>query len=256
MADNLRIATCQFDVSGDVEQNANTIKRYIRRAASKSCHVVHFCETALSGYAGTCPEFGVSVFDLESLDGYEWDRLTTHTDEIINLAKTLNIWIILGSTHPISNSGKPTNCLYVISPEGIVEDRYEKMMCTPGDLLTYAPGNHLVTATINGVLCGFLICADLSNPDLFSRYKQMGVRVLLHSSYNARFLGPIPNDDWVVPEISSRAKEFGMWTFANNSSARHSSWPTLIAAPNGDLTKLRRHRPGMLIRNLTPGELI
>ncbi|MDK1032734.1 MAG: nitrilase-related carbon-nitrogen hydrolase [Planctomycetia bacterium] len=49
---SLKVATCQFPVSGDVRRNAGYIQRLIRKAASRKADVVHFCEAALTGYAG------------------------------------------------------------------------------------------------------------------------------------------------------------------------------------------------------------
>ena len=49
-------------------------------------------------------------------------------------------WVLLGSTHYVSEKDKPTNCLYVISDQGRIIDRYDKCKCVPGDLKVYSPG--------------------------------------------------------------------------------------------------------------------
>ena len=247
----LKVATCQFPISADVNENAEYINRHILEAASAGADVVHFPEVALTGYASSCPEYDVEVFDLASLRGYDWETLRAKTKEILSAAREHMVWVVLGSTHYLSEDDKPTNCLYVISSSGHIVDRYDKCMCTPGDLKVYSPGDRLVTATVRGIKCGFLICADLANPSLYRAYRRKGVRVLLHSYYNARFKGPIPNDKYVIPENRAKAKEYGMWVFANNSSARHSCWPTHIAGPDGSFRKLRRHSTGILYRELS-----
>ena len=173
----------------------------------------------------------------------------------MSVARRNGIRVILGSTHYVGKNDRPTNCLYIISNDGRIANRYDKRMCTTGDLLAYSPGGRLVTTTVNGFKCGFLICADVGNPGLYQEYKRKGVQVLLHSYYNARFNGPIPNDRYVIPQNRAKAKEYGMWVFANNSSARHSCWPTHIAGPDGSLKKLRRHRPGILIHELSTSDL-
>ena len=48
----LKVATCQFPVSGRVDENAEYIKDFIKEAASNEADIVHFSEAALSGYAG------------------------------------------------------------------------------------------------------------------------------------------------------------------------------------------------------------
>lgn len=171
------------------------------------------------------------------------------------LARKLNLWVILGSTHCLGAEDKPTNCLYVISNTGRIRNRYDKMMCTEGDLKVYFPGNRLVTITIKGVKCGLLICADLGNPNLYHAYRRRGVKVLFHSYYNARFKGPIPNNNYVVPGNRAKSREYGMWIVANNSSARHSCWPTFVAGPDGYFRSLERHACGMLLHEFSVADL-
>ena len=40
--------------------------------------------------------------------------------------------------------------------------------------------------TVNGILCGVLICFDVRFPELYRAYKKLGVHLLFHSFYNAR----------------------------------------------------------------------
>ncbi len=253
--ETLNIATCQFPISGDMDRNAEYVQGYMRQAAAKGANIVHFPETALSGYAGSCPEYGVDVFDVPSFRGYDWERLRDRTREIMGLSRELGIWVILGSTHYLDQSNKPLNCLYLISDGGTIRNRYDKRTCTPGDLKVYSPGSRSVTFTLKGFKCGLLICADSGNPPLYQDYQQKGVRVLFHAYYNARFNGPIPNDTYIVPEARAKAREYGMWIFANNSSARHSCWATFIAGPDGQFKKLRRHQAGILYQELRPADL-
>ncbi len=47
----LKVATCQFSVSGDVDENARYVKGFIKKASANKADIVHFSEAALSGYA-------------------------------------------------------------------------------------------------------------------------------------------------------------------------------------------------------------
>src|SRR4030065_1677669 len=82
----LRAVTCQFPVSCDIRTNAKYIKRFIKKAAAINADIVHFSETALSGYA---------EYDFQSFEGFNWDLLREQTCEIMSLAKKFSIWIIL-----------------------------------------------------------------------------------------------------------------------------------------------------------------
>jgi predicted amidohydrolase len=242
----LKVATCQFPVSANIGQNAKYITRFIEQAAANEADVVHFSEAALSGYAGV---------DVPNFENYDWDKLRTHTHDIMNLAKECHIWVVLGSAHYISPEEKPTNCLYIISSEGKIVDRYDKSMCTGGDLKSYTPGNHLVTVDLKGVRCGFLICYDSCFPEMYNVYRHRGVELMFHSFYNARHQGKTILDEIIPAEIRVRASDNLMWVIANNSSADHSAWPTCIARPDGSLASLERGVPGILYRTFPDRQL-
>ncbi|MBM3880385.1 MAG: carbon-nitrogen hydrolase family protein [Verrucomicrobia bacterium] len=89
-AKGLRAATCQFPVSASVTENARHIRDSMRRAVKSGAHLLHTSEASLSGYAG---------IDLPSLDGYDWELLRCETTAIRGLAKELDLWLVLGSTH-------------------------------------------------------------------------------------------------------------------------------------------------------------
>jgi predicted amidohydrolase len=56
--------------------------------------------------------------DHASLEDFDWSLLRTETESILGLARTLEPWVVLGSAHRLSDTNKPHNCPYVISPEG------------------------------------------------------------------------------------------------------------------------------------------
>src|SRR5215210_7274458 len=152
-AGKLKVATCQFPVSGDVHKNARFIKDFIKEAALQKADIVHFSEASLTGYPPG---------DIPSFNNYDWDALSKETKEIMTVAKQFGVWVVLGSAHYIDSGVMPTNCLYIISNKGEIVDRYDKSMLTDGgdssDDSFYSPGNHITTININGFECGFLIC--------------------------------------------------------------------------------------------------
>ncbi len=147
----LKVATCQFPVSADIEQNTGWITRQMHQAA----RVAHFPEGALSGYAGT---------DFETFTGYDWDALDRATDRVRERAGELGIWVVTGSTHRFSDLGAPHNSPYVISDGGEVAQRYDKRFLGGTDLDHYSPGSRFSTWTIDEVRCGALICYDYRFP--------------------------------------------------------------------------------------------
>ena len=237
--EKLKVATCQFPVSGDIKSNADYIKRFIKEAALNKADIVHFSEAVLSGYP---PK------DIPSFQDFNWDDLRAETYDIMSLAQKHNIWVVLGSTHYISENEKPLNCLYIISNEGKIVDRYDKSMLTGGDLKYYTPGNHIVSFELKGFKLGFLICYDSCFPEMYNIYRHKNVKIMLHSFYNAHHKGKTILDEIIPAEIRVRASDNLMWVIASNSSGHYSSWPTCIARPDGSLESLERGVPGILYR--------
>jgi len=244
--DKLKIATCQFPVSGEILENSGYIKRFIREAASNGCDIIQFPEQALSGYPPV---------DIPSFQNYNWDVLRAETKDIMALAKEHHIWVVLGSSHFISENEKPLNCLYIISDQGKIVDRYDKSMLTEGDLKYFTPGNHIVVLEIKGYKLGFLICYDSCFPEMYNVYRHEDVKIMIHSFYNAHHSGRSILDDVIPSEIRVRASDNLMWVIASNSSGMYSSWPTCIARPDGSIESLERGKPGILYREF-PDDLI
>ncbi len=251
----LRVATCQFAIEADIRHNRRWILKQIEKAADQGADLVHFSECALSGYAG------VDIPDIAALD---WDRLTSATQDIQAAAKTRKVWVLLGSTHRLSNGHKPHNCVYVIDAQGNIADRYDKRFCTglnarrqpTLDLAHYSPGNRFVTFRVKGVTCGVLICYDYRFPELYRHYRKLGVNVLLQSFHNARssVVADPKYNIWktIVPAtMACRAAENHFWVSANNSTARPSRWPSFAVRPDGQVVgRLTLHKPGVLITDM------
>ena len=234
----LRIASCQFPISDRIDENYKWIERQLIESKLKKADIVHFPECALSGYPGS---------DFETMDGFEWDKLTAATDSIMLLADNLEIWIVLGSIHQLSDDNKPHNSLYVINPEGKIIDRYDKRFCTSGDLKYFSPGDHFVNFEVNGVNCGLLVCYDLRFPELYREYRKSGTDIIFQSFYNARqnkgSIHPV-----IMPVTSqARAATNYFYMSLTNSSAPE-SWPCYFITPDGLVqNKLPLNEPGILI---------
>jgi predicted amidohydrolase len=237
--EKLKVATCQFPVSGDIQSNADYIKRFIKEAALNKTDIVHFSEAALCGYP---PK------DVPSFQNFDWAKLRDETHSIMSLAREQNIWVVLGSAHYISEDEKPLNCLYIISNEGKIVGRYDKSMLTGGDLKFYTPGNHIEVHELKGFKLGFLICYDSCFPEMYNVYRHKGVQIMFHSFYNAHHEGKTILDEIIPAEIRVRASDNLMWVVASNSSGHYSSWPTCIARPDGSLESLESGVPGILYR--------
>jgi predicted amidohydrolase len=261
----LRIATCQFAVSGDVRRNARAIVRQMRTAKQRGAHVAHFCEGALTGYIDS---------DIESHADVDWDEVETFARRVADEAGRLRLWVMLGASHRLSGRHRPHNSVYVIDDRGRLVDRYDKRFCsgnraeTEGELAHYSPGDHPVVVRIRGVVCGVLICYEYRYPELLREYKRRGVEVVFHSFHagNAddatlrtmrRQVGSSfhrLNRGSTLPEITMPASMLAaaasnhVWISCSNTSARESCWPAFFVRADGVVSgRLRRNRAGVLI---------
>jgi len=246
--ERLKVATCQFAVSDAVASNAAQIRKLIGEAADNEADVVHFPEGALSGYRRRRACAGA--------DGFDWELLRAETQGILDLARKRRIWVILGSCHYVSPAEKPTNCLYVISRTGRIVERYDKLMLYKRELGLHTAGQRLVTATINGVRCGFMVCYDSCFPAVYEAYRKRKVQVLFHSLHHADNPGGANCvDGLLAAQFRTRALDYGMWIIASNSSARHCRLASCVVKPDGAMLSLRRHVPGILYHQF-PDEIL
>jgi len=232
------VASCQFPVSQSIPENFKWITEQIIEAKLKKADIVHFPECALSGYPGV---------DFQTMEGFKWDILEEKTDSIVNLAKKLKIWVLLGSIHPLEGGKKPYNCLYAINPEGKIVDRYDKRFCTSGDLKYFTAGDRFVNFDLNGVNCGLLICYDVRFPELYREYKRLDTEMIFQSFYNARqrkgSIHPI-----IMPITAQARAATNYFYMSLTNSCATESWPCHFITPDGLIqNKLTNNVQGVLI---------
>ena len=243
--EKLRIASCQFPVTQDIDRNAHYIDRYLRRAADQGAHLLHTSEACLSGYASV---------DFGSFGDYDWDGLRRATTRLRQRAAELDLWLVLGSSHYLDGRTKPTNCLYLIDPQGAIVDRYDKCMCTSGDQRVYSAGQRLVTHTIQGVKLGLAICYDICFPQIYAAYREEGATLMIHSFYNARSQGETCLDVLNCRQVPTRCADNQLWAVANNSSDPYSHWGSFVARPDATIAQqLPKNRAAMLIHDFPDG---
>ena len=238
----LKVATCQFAVGRSVKRNSLAICELLSKAKKVRADIVHFSECALSGYVGT---------DFPNFEGYDWQLLREETEKVIALAAKLKLWVVLGSTHRLTEPNKPHNSLYLIGPDDGIVDRYDKKFCTPGDLRRLTPGDRFVNFKINGVKCSLLICFDLRFPELYRQLYKQKVNCVFQSFYNARQKGPSVHTHIMRQTMQCRAATNHLWVSMTNSSGYYSPYPSCFIEPDGKIVRqLRPNRPGLMVNTV------
>jgi len=239
----IRVATCQFAESFDARRNAAVIRRTMGRAKAMGAEILHTHEAALSGY--------LACRGAPLAGAIDWPAARGAAESICAEAKRLKLWVVLGAAHRLTPPHKPTNCLYLIGPDGAVRDRYDKRFCTGGDLKAYTPGNRFVTFNLNGVKCSLLICFDLRFPELYRRLSAMGVQAVFQSFHNGYTDGPGIHGKIMRQTVQAHAGINYLWVSMNNSSGYYSRWPSAFIQPDGEIAaSLKLNRAGMMVNTI------
>ena len=218
------------------------MSRWIERAVRAGAELVHFPETALTGY------HRAHLKDPRRIDR---EKLALFDSHLRRKAAICGIWLAYGSTHFEAGHDLPFNCLYLVNPSGEEVCRYDKIFLTDTDLEAYTPGNRIAIARVKDFQVGLTICFDMRFPELFRSYLAAGVDLILISSYQAggeraahmRIVAPA--------NLITRAAENGIYLSASNTSQAPSWHESLVVKFNGrPLAQARRHRPSMALATL------
>jgi predicted amidohydrolase len=238
---SLKIAVSQFPISEDIKRNMRFMTRHILLASKKQANMIHFPETSLSGY---------DIIDLEK----NWGILAEAIKDIKLLARQEKIHVVFGTYHKNTKNIKPYNCTYLISKDGELVGKYIKSKLYGAENDKFQAKDNILVHEINGIKCGFLICYESSFPKLFEHYRELGVKLLFLSYYNSKSLKPKNSmDELMKSQFVARATDNQMYISGSNSSAKYSRMPSSFVRPDGKLTQLKRHKPGILICNY-PGD--
>lgn len=152
----LRLAVAQPRVEVDPPANGAAVRRLMRQASAGGARLIQFPEGMLSGYAKA------QVHDWADVD---FDAVSAELDAIAALAAELEMWVVLGSAHPLTSPHRPHNSLYVIADDGRLVDRYDKRMLSHTEVTRfYAPGFRPVVFEVDGYRFGLAICVEINFP--------------------------------------------------------------------------------------------
>lgn len=114
------------------------------------------------------------------------------------LAKDLGVWLLIGSIGVRAPDGRIFNRSFMLSPDGEILARYDKIHLFDIDLgegrsycesATIAPGTTGVLTPCAGGLMGLSICYDIRFADLYRAYAQAGAQILAAPAAFTRLTG-------------------------------------------------------------------
>lgn len=232
MPDALRIAVAQ--AIGGVESTADQIaangvgvRALMREAAAAGARIVQFHEGAISSY----PDKRWLSSEPGAVAAADWSRVPFEAvrrelDRTSALAAELEIWVVLGSVHPLTPPHRPLNSLYVIDDRGRLVTRYDKRLLSHSELShLYTPGVEPVVFEVDGWRFGCLLCIEVNFADLFAEYERLDVDCVLVSSYSA--------DPMFGLEVQGQAAANSFWVAFAPHAQGSTGVPAGVAAPNG-----------------------
>lgn len=228
------LAIGQMPITGDARQNGKMVRTLMHDAAAQGARLVQFPEGALSGYAKN---------PIQSWDEVNWEHVHSELESIMLLAKQLQLWVVLGSAHPLSEPNWPHNSLYIISDEGKLITRYDKRLCSHTEMTRfYTAGTEAITFEIDGITFGCLICVEINFPPLFIEYEKLGIDCLLLSSY--------PIDRVFYTKTLALAAIHNYWIALSVPSECMELMKSGLVAPNGQCAAEVEADQGVVIANL------
>ena len=230
-----RVGLVQMCASRDVERNIATATELIRAAARGGAQYVQ------------TPEM-TNILELERprlLAAIKPEAEDPAVAQFCSLAGELGIWLHVGSLALMGERDRPVNRSLLISPEGRIVARYDKIHMFDVDLASgetyresanYEPGREAVVANLPWGQLGMTICYDLRFPHLHRALARAGARFI---AVPAAFTKPTGLAHWHTL-LRARAIECQCYVFAAAQGGKHENGRetfghSLVISPWGEI---------------------
>ena len=230
-----RVGLVQMCAGRDVGRNIATATELIRAAARGGAQYVQ------------TPEM-TNIMELERprlLAAIKPEAEDPAVVEFRSLAGELGIWLHVGSLALMGERDRPVNRSLLISPEGRIVARYDKIHMFDVDLgggesyresANYEPGREAVVASLPWGQLGMTICYDLRFPHLHRALAHAGARFI---AVPAAFTKPTGLSHWHTL-LRARAIECQCYVFAAAQCGKHENGRetyghSLVISPWGEV---------------------
>lgn len=209
-------ACVQMRTGKDLDQNMEAAAALIREAAARGAQFIATPETT------SLMELGAKKLFANIVD--EKDDRTLKAFQ--SLAAELDVHLLIGSLAVRVAADKAANRSFLISPQGNITSRYDKIHMFDVDLgngeayresKNYQPGDKAVLATLPWGKIGLTVCYDLRFPHLYRQLAHAGAAFLTVPSAFTQKTGEA---HWEVL-LRARAIETGCFVFAPAQGGTH-----------------------------------
>jgi len=232
---SFRVGLVQMCSGRDVDKNVVSATELVREAAKGGADYVQTPEMT------TLMELDRPRL-LAAVRPEEGNPALRHFQE---LAHELAVWLHIGSMPVLFAKDKLANRSFLISPEGRIAARYDKIHMFDVDLgggesytesANYEPGRHAVLADLPWGMIGLSICYDLRFPLLYRALARAGAKFL---AVPAAFTRPTGMAHWHTL-LRARAIESQAFVFAAaqgglHENGRETFGHSLVISPWGEI---------------------
>ena len=250
-----RAALVQMRSGKDVRDNLLEAEALIRDAAQKGAQFIQTPENTLL----------MATENAGLFDRIAPEDETESIAHLASLAKSLRIWLHIGSIAIKVGERRAVNRAFLFAPDGRITLRYDKIHMFDVNLpsgetycesAVYAPGKTAYVAQLPWGGLGVSTCYDLRFPEQYKALAKAGAKFL---AVPAAFTKVTGEKHWHVL-LRARAIENGCFVFAAAQGGRHANGRTtyghsLIISPWGEILGEGGTEPGVIIADIDATEV-
>lgn len=257
----MKTALLQLNASDDPSANLDKTLTYFNEAASKGAQFI------LTPEVTNC----VSTSRRHQSDVLQHEESDLTLAALRGAAKSKGVWLLIGSLCLKTNSedGRFANRSFMISPEGDIVARYDKIHMFDVDVSPeerwresdgYRPGSQAVVAQTSFAPVGMTVCYDVRFPHLLMALANSGAEILTVPSAFSPVTGAA---HWHIL-LRARAIEAGCFVLAPAQTGEHQSSSdktrrtyghSLVITPWGEIQMDAGDAPGVYMTDLDMGEV-
>ncbi|MFA7429854.1 MAG: carbon-nitrogen hydrolase family protein [Rhodospirillaceae bacterium] len=253
MLDTPFIAAClQVNAGTDMDANIAEAVRMTRQARADGAQMVFMPENV------TMMEWGRANIVGKARTEADHPGLITFRA----LAEELGLWLHCGTLAILLPNGKVANRTYVVSPDGQIAARYDKIHMFDVDLgngesyresATFEPGHQAVLVDLPWGTLGLSVCYDIRFPHLYRALAKAGAAMLTIPAAFTRVTGQA---HWHVLQ-RARAIETGCYVLSPAQTGTHANdrltyGHAVIIDPWGEVLADAGTEPGVILAEIDP----
>ena len=218
----MRIAACQFAVSGDIDGNYAEIARAIRAAKEASARLVIFPECALTGYPPR---------DIPRAAEVDFALVERRCDDLQRLADENAIAVLVGTVYREQGIH---NRAFLFRP-GQPRAFYDKQALWGWDQENFVPGDRDGVFTVDGVSVGVRICFEVRFPEYFRRLYRRKTDLNIVLFYDVSDRDDPDRYQLITGHLQTRAVENVVPLVSVNAVRPFQTAPTAVIGKDGQI---------------------